>query len=275
MEDVGGGFGGLSDTKRSTAVARMWSNTRCHVDADSKQGVTSPLQTHTPRTCNDCQRCPEAYVCIEKFPFSHHFKVLEILPDVVLGLTWLQSYNPIVNWEERYADVRHPSTSYKLSLDGSKESTRLHLHATSKSSVLSTLSTSTSKVAAVESPKTAVTEHLDLHISTYNKSEADAPNDFSTETGVTDEQCSNIKIQYISLPKLKQEIHRPDLTGDRMYPCCMPRPAVPVNDEHSMQSKKDDGNGLDQVRQRLPTQIHKWASLYDREQAEFEELPPN
>ena len=115
VEDVGGGFGGLSDTKRSTAVARMWSNTRCHVDADSKQGVTSPLQTHTPRTCNDCQRCPEAYVCIEKFPFSHHFKVLEILPDVVLGLTWLQSYNLIVNWEERYADVRHPSTSYKLS----------------------------------------------------------------------------------------------------------------------------------------------------------------
>ena len=52
-----------------------------------------------------------AYVQIGEFVFRHHFKVLEILPDVVLGLPWLQSYNPTVNSKERYADVRHGSVS--------------------------------------------------------------------------------------------------------------------------------------------------------------------
>ena len=55
-----------------------------------------------------------AYVRVGELVFPHHFKVLEILPDVVLGLPWLRSYNPTVNWKERYADVRHGSGSYRL-----------------------------------------------------------------------------------------------------------------------------------------------------------------
>ena len=38
-----------------------------------------------------------AYVRVGELVFRHHFKVLEILPDVVLGLPWLRSYNPTVN----------------------------------------------------------------------------------------------------------------------------------------------------------------------------------
>ena len=53
-----------------------------------------------------------AYVRIGNVVFRHHFKVLEILPDVVLGLPWLRSYNPVVNWVELHADVRQASTSY-------------------------------------------------------------------------------------------------------------------------------------------------------------------
>ena len=37
------------------------------------------------------------YVRVGELVFPHHFKVLEILPDVVLGLPWLRSYNPTVN----------------------------------------------------------------------------------------------------------------------------------------------------------------------------------
>ena len=46
-----------------------------------------------------------AYVRVGELVFRHHFKVLGILPDVVLGLPWLRSYNPTVNWKERYADI--------------------------------------------------------------------------------------------------------------------------------------------------------------------------
>ena len=38
-----------------------------------------------------------AYVRVGELVFRHHFKVLDILPDVVLGLPWLRSYNPTVN----------------------------------------------------------------------------------------------------------------------------------------------------------------------------------
>ena len=48
-----------------------------------------------------------AYVRVGELVFRHHFKVLEILPDVVLGLPWLRSYNRTVNWKERYADIQH------------------------------------------------------------------------------------------------------------------------------------------------------------------------
>ena len=48
-----------------------------------------------------------AYVRVGELVFRHHFKVLEILPDVVLGLPWLRSYNPTVNSKERYAHIQH------------------------------------------------------------------------------------------------------------------------------------------------------------------------
>ena len=60
------------------------------------------------------------YVEVGELVFRHHFKVLEILPDVVLWLPWLQSYNPTVNWKERYADIQNGSSSYGLSFDESK-----------------------------------------------------------------------------------------------------------------------------------------------------------
>ena len=56
-----------------------------------------------------------AYVRVGELVFRHHFKVLEILPDVVLGLPWLRSYNLTVNWKEQYADIQHGSNLYRLS----------------------------------------------------------------------------------------------------------------------------------------------------------------
>ena len=49
-------------------------------------------------------------------------KVLEILLDVVLGLPWLGSYNPTVNWKQWHTDIQHGSTSHRLSFDGSRDS---------------------------------------------------------------------------------------------------------------------------------------------------------
>ena len=81
-----------------------------------------------------------------------------------------------------------------------------------------------------------------------------------------------MRIEYISLPKLKREIRRADLTGDQVFLCCMPRPAVPVNQMYKMQASNDN-DGLDPVRCKLPIQLHKWADLYDREKAEYGDLP--
>ena len=64
-----------------------------------------------------------AYVRVGELVFRHHFKLLEILPDVVLGLPWLRSYNPTVNWKEWYADIQHGSSPYRLSFDESRLST--------------------------------------------------------------------------------------------------------------------------------------------------------
>ena len=83
-----------------------------------------------------------------------------------------------------------------------------------------------------------------------------------------------MEIDYISLPKLKREIRRADLTGDQVFLCCMPRPAVPLDQPHNMQDKSDN-DGLDPVRHKLPIRIHKWAGLYDQERAEFGDLPPH
>ena len=90
-----------------------------------------------------------AYVPVGELVFRHHFKVLEILPDVVLGLPWLRSYNPTVNWKERYADIQHGSILYRLSLGESRHSTQLQFPAASKLDNLSILSSSSSKASPV------------------------------------------------------------------------------------------------------------------------------
>ena len=72
-----------------------------------------------------------------------------------------------------------------------------------------------------------------------------------------------MKIKYIPLPKLKRDIRQADLTGDQVFLCCMPRPAVPVDQMHNMTNKSDNA-GLDPVRRKFPIRIHEWAGLYDR-----------
>ena len=83
-----------------------------------------------------------------------------------------------------------------------------------------------------------------------------------------------MEIKYISLPCLKREIHRADLTGDQVFLCCMPRPAVPVDQMYRMQESSDN-DGLDPVQRKLPIRIHKWAGVYGREKAHFGDLPPH
>ena len=60
-----------------------------------------------------------------------------------------------------------------------------------------------------------------------------------------------MEIEYISLPKLKRDIRRADLTGDQVFLCFMPRPAVPVDQMYKMQASNDN-DGLDPVRHKLP-----------------------
>ena len=83
-----------------------------------------------------------------------------------------------------------------------------------------------------------------------------------------------MEMEHIWLPKLKQDICRADPTGDQVFLCCMPRPAVPVDQMYNMQENSDN-DGPDDVRRKLPIRIHKWAGLYDRERAEFGDLPPH
>ena len=175
-----------------------------------------------------------AYDRVGELIFRHHFKVFDILPDVVLGLPWLRSYNPTVNWKERYADIQHGSRTYRLSFDKSRNSTQLQLQAVSKLDLLPTLSSSTSKASPVGSPTPHAKERLDLHLSTNVQNGADMYDEFETEDGITDEECSDMEIEYISLQKLKREIRRADLTGDQVFLCCMPRPAVPIDQMYRM-----------------------------------------
>ena len=108
-----------------------------------------------------------AYVRVGELVFRHHFKVLESLPDVVLGLPWLRSYNPTVNWKERYTDIQHGSNLYRLSFGESRHSTQLQFQAASKLDLLSILSSSSSKASPVGNPTPHAKEHLDLHSSTH------------------------------------------------------------------------------------------------------------
>ena len=218
----------------------------------------------------DVRYYTRAYVGVGEFVFRHHFKVLEILPHVVLGLPWLRSYNQTVNWKERYADIQHGSSSYRLSFNESKHSTQLQFQAASKLDLLSTLSCSTAGASLVGSPTPHAKERLDLHSSTR----AQSGDESETEDGITGKECSDIEIEYILLPKLKRVIRRADLTGDQVFLCCMPRPAMPVDQMYKMQESSND-DGLDPVRGNLPIRIHKWARLYDREKAEFGDLPPH
>ena len=55
-----------------------------------------------------------------------------------------------------------------------------------------------------------------------------------------------MEIKYISLPKLKRQIRRADLTGPQVFLGCMPRPAVRVDQMYKMQGSSED-DGLDPV----------------------------
>ena len=211
-----------------------------------------------------------AYVRVE-LVFRHHFKVLEILPDVVLGLPWLRSSTPTVNWKERYADILHGSSLYRLSFDESTHSTQLQFQAASKLDFLSILSSSASETSQVGNPTPHAKERPDLHSSTHVQHGADMYDESETEDGITDEEYGDMEIEYISLPKLKREIRRSDLMRDQVFLCCMPRPAVPVDQMYKMQAS-DDNDGLEPVPRKLPIRLHKWADLYDREKAEYGDL---
>ena len=66
-----------------------------------------------------------------------------------------------------------------------------------------------------------------------------------------------MEIEYISSPKVKQEIRRADLTCDQVCLCCMPRPAVPVNQMHNTQDKSND-EGLGPVRRKYAPRVAWW-----------------
>ena len=169
-------------------------------------------------------------------------------------------------------DVWHGSSSYRLSSEESRHSTQLQLQAASKLDVLSTLSSNTWKVSPVAAPTPLAKERPDLHSSTRAKSSANTFDESKTDGGITDEECRDMEIEYILLPKLKREIRRADLTGDQVFLCCVPQPAVPVDQMYKMQESSDN-DGLDPVRRKLLIPIHNWASLYDLENAEFRNLP--
>ena len=237
--------------------------------------LTKPGQVLTARGSQvEVRYYTRAYVWVGESLFRHPFKVLEILPDVLLALPWPRNYNSTVDSKKSYADARHGLASYLLSSDASRHSTQLQFQAASKLDLLSTLSPSTSNVSPVGSPTSPAKEHPDLHSWTRAKSDADTLDESEIKDGTTDEECSDMEIEYISLPKLKREIHRADFTGDQLFLCCMPRPAVPVDQMYNMQESRDN-NGLDPVRRKLPIQIQKRARLYDPEGAEFGDLPPH
>ena len=86
---------------------------------------------------------------------------------------------------------------------------------------------------------------------TFKKHGTDMYDESETEDGINHEECSDMEMEYISLPKLKREIHQANLTGDQVFLCCMPRPAVPVDQMYKMQAS-DGNDGLDTVRRKLP-----------------------
>ena len=108
-----------------------------------------------------------------------------------------------------------------------------------------------SKASPVGNPTPHAKEHLDLHSSTHIHRVTDMYNESETEDGITDEECSDMEIEYISLPKLKRGVRRSDLTGDQVFLCYMPRPAVPVDQMYKMHASDGNDDGLDPVRRKL------------------------
>ena len=118
--------------------------------------------------------------------------------------------------------IQHGSNSYRLSFGESRHSTQLQFQAASKLDLLSILSSSSSKASPVGNPTPHAQERLDLHSSTRVQHGTDMYDESKTEDGITDEECSDMEIEYISVPKLKREIRRADLTGGQVFLCCMP-----------------------------------------------------
>ena len=125
---------------------------------------------------------------------------------MVLGLPWLRSYNPTVNLKERYADIPHGSSSYRLPFDESRPSTELQFQAAFRLDLLSILSSSGSEASPVGNPTPHAKERPDLHSSTHVQHVADMYDESETEDCITDEECSDMVIEYVSLLKLKTEI---------------------------------------------------------------------
>ena len=188
-----------------------------------------------------------------------------VCPNLAMGFWVPLHHNPPVNWKERYADIQHGSISYRLSFGESRHSTQLQFQAASKLDLLSILSSSSSKASLVGNPTPHANEHPDLHSSTHVQRGTDMYDESETDDGITDEECSDMEIEYISLPKLKREIRRSDLTGDQVFLCCMHRPAVPVDEMYKMQASDGNDDGLDPVRRKLPNPLHKWADNAQRQ----------
>ena len=68
----------------------------------------------------------------------------------------------------------------------------------------SNLKPQTSKASLVGNPTPHAKERLNLHSSTQVQHGTDMYNQSKTEDGVTDEECSDMAIEYISLPKLRK-----------------------------------------------------------------------
>ena len=148
-------------------------------------------------------------------------------------------------------DIQHGSSSYRLSFNQSRHSIQLQFPAAWKLDLLSTLSSSTSEASPVGSPTPHARDRPDLHSSTRVQNVAGMCDESETEDGITDAECSDMEIEYISLPKLERDILRADLTGDHVFRCCMPRPAVPFDQMYKMQASSDDDR-LDPLRRKLP-----------------------
>ena len=183
--------------------------------------------------------------------FRHQFRVIENVPDVVLEVPWLESYNPTAHSDPRCANV----PTYGLFSVSLRDSTRLQFQPTLKLQLFGTLSSNTSKPARVETPTVGVQEHPNLKPPRRGRSSVCISNGGDLERGLTDEELSNVELKCIWVPKLKQEIPPADLIGDQLFLSCKPRLAVPVGQLHKVQhgTRADTTSELEQVCRKLPS----------------------